>query len=603
MCKSETFYKAPDKFNTLKAVGLNIPDISVEKMMGKFCRVPCGKTIKHDDQLVKDNSELQYNEYIVFDQDRIRIKYIVHCEKSDSIPMPLTNVPKVAVNPPKAKQSVTAQTNTTAVKPKAKSSAAKTRATITTPTTVSPAMSTVPAIPVQMPSARVSTSTKTVTNMPIKKSGAGLNNSATSSSVKPYPGVKTLSLNTSTYSNMTFVITTPSIRQNHGISSSSTTISPAMSTTPTISTQTASARVNTSSTKAVKNFPINKSSASLNNKSVVMTRVGQSLKPKGTPTIPSTFSTNTSSAYGLTQTQVAATKIPYSSVKVKPIVGVTPVSSDVSPSSVKSRPGVNKSTPNTIYSTVTPVVTTPSIIQNQGISSGVNAASSDRSSSVPTSVKPNAGLTQNTNATRIALTIPTTLHTNPSAAYGTAVKQNAVLSSLTNMKQHSGLTPSTNAGISGLVSTNSDTLNRGVTPSSLKTSSTKTSPFTYEIVRQEPWIRKRTPSCVSKTSSNSLRADPTPDEIINDNTMPSKVSTSPSIRVSANLSPRYATPNVAYVSDNTSSTTSSRTVSPLVTPGPGIFQSTPYTVNYQGTTDRRRKSRYYANKYNCCVIL
>ena len=198
-------------------MGLNIPDPAGEKKIGKYCKVPCGKTTKHDDQFVKDNSTLHYNEYIVFDQDPIRIKFIVHCEESVSIPMPLTTIPKLAANPLKRRQALSAKTIMTAAKLKA--------------------------------------------NSPIVNSTVAI------------PGP--------------------------------TRSTPAMSTALTISTQIASAHVNTSSTKAVKNFPINKPSSGLNNTNLVMPRVGQVVKPKGTPTLPSTLSTNTSSAYGFSYTQVS----------------------------------------------------------------------------------------------------------------------------------------------------------------------------------------------------------------------------------------------------------------------------------------------------------
>lgn len=88
---------APGNFNTLKAVGKNVPDIGGEKKLGEYCKVPCGRTVAHRDVSVRWTSPLEYNEYIVFDQDRIRIKFIVHCERgglslsyaAPSIPRPI----------------------------------------------------------------------------------------------------------------------------------------------------------------------------------------------------------------------------------------------------------------------------------------------------------------------------------------------------------------------------------------------------------------------------------------------------------------------------------------------------------------------------------
>lgn len=82
--EAENFYYAPDDFDTLKAVGRYVPDIEDEEMLGDYCRIPCGQTISHPDSSVWSSTSLQYNEYIVFDQDRIRIKFIIHCERGVS---------------------------------------------------------------------------------------------------------------------------------------------------------------------------------------------------------------------------------------------------------------------------------------------------------------------------------------------------------------------------------------------------------------------------------------------------------------------------------------------------------------------------------------
>ena len=50
-------------------------------MLGKYCKIPCGKTVLHRDVAARTATPLKYNEYIVFDQDRIRIRFIVHCER------------------------------------------------------------------------------------------------------------------------------------------------------------------------------------------------------------------------------------------------------------------------------------------------------------------------------------------------------------------------------------------------------------------------------------------------------------------------------------------------------------------------------------------
>lgn len=81
--EAEHFDYAPDYFDTLKAVGMYIPDIEGQEMLGEYCKIPCGRTVTHPDPDVWSSTSLQYNEYIVFDQDRIRIKFIVHCERTN----------------------------------------------------------------------------------------------------------------------------------------------------------------------------------------------------------------------------------------------------------------------------------------------------------------------------------------------------------------------------------------------------------------------------------------------------------------------------------------------------------------------------------------
>lgn len=81
MYQAQNFTSAPGDFDTLKAVGKHVPDIGGQEMLGKFCKIPCGRTVTHRDTSVWTSAALQYNEYIVFDQDRIRIKFIVHCER------------------------------------------------------------------------------------------------------------------------------------------------------------------------------------------------------------------------------------------------------------------------------------------------------------------------------------------------------------------------------------------------------------------------------------------------------------------------------------------------------------------------------------------
>lgn len=80
MFEAKKHTQAPGNFNTLKAVGKYVPDIGGQGMLGKHCKVPCGRTVTHRLASVK-TLPLRFNEYIVFEQDRIRIKFIVHCER------------------------------------------------------------------------------------------------------------------------------------------------------------------------------------------------------------------------------------------------------------------------------------------------------------------------------------------------------------------------------------------------------------------------------------------------------------------------------------------------------------------------------------------
>lgn len=83
MYKAERFNQAPGNFNTLKAVGKYVPDIGGQRMLGKYCKIPCGPTVVHREASARAKM-LRCNEYIVFDQDSIRIKFILHCERGCS---------------------------------------------------------------------------------------------------------------------------------------------------------------------------------------------------------------------------------------------------------------------------------------------------------------------------------------------------------------------------------------------------------------------------------------------------------------------------------------------------------------------------------------
>lgn len=78
--EAKKYNQAPDGFNTLKAVGKYVPDIGGQRLLGRYCKVPCGLTVVHREASARTKM-LRCNEYIVFDQDRIRIKFIVHCER------------------------------------------------------------------------------------------------------------------------------------------------------------------------------------------------------------------------------------------------------------------------------------------------------------------------------------------------------------------------------------------------------------------------------------------------------------------------------------------------------------------------------------------
>ena len=91
-------------------------------MFGQYCKVPCGPTILNPDSIARNSTPLLYNEYIVFDQDRIRIKFIVHCERSPSASsqMQARAVPRVVANPPAPVRPMASTTNVVANYPRTK---------------------------------------------------------------------------------------------------------------------------------------------------------------------------------------------------------------------------------------------------------------------------------------------------------------------------------------------------------------------------------------------------------------------------------------------------------------------------------------------------
>ena len=66
----------PEGHDSVHMVGTQVPDESGQHMLSD-CVVPCGPTITNK-QL--DGLSLMYSEYIVYDQDRIQLMYIIHCE-------------------------------------------------------------------------------------------------------------------------------------------------------------------------------------------------------------------------------------------------------------------------------------------------------------------------------------------------------------------------------------------------------------------------------------------------------------------------------------------------------------------------------------------
>lgn len=84
MYQAHPFTSAPTGFDTIKAVGRNVPNDAGDRKLGVYCKVPCGNTVAHR-RLGEISTPLHFNEYIVFDQDRIRIKFIVHCERNGSV--------------------------------------------------------------------------------------------------------------------------------------------------------------------------------------------------------------------------------------------------------------------------------------------------------------------------------------------------------------------------------------------------------------------------------------------------------------------------------------------------------------------------------------
>ena len=74
------FRTRPEDFNTIKGVGKNIPDKDDYIIWENNIIVPAGKTIANPDKEYS-NSKLNYNEYVVFEPDRISIKFIVQFER------------------------------------------------------------------------------------------------------------------------------------------------------------------------------------------------------------------------------------------------------------------------------------------------------------------------------------------------------------------------------------------------------------------------------------------------------------------------------------------------------------------------------------------
>jgi hypothetical protein len=80
---SNDYTSAPEGYHSIKGVGRNIPDENGQTEFDKDIIVPSGKTIANP-HLKIQYSQLNFNEYIVFDPDRILIKFIVQFDRSNS---------------------------------------------------------------------------------------------------------------------------------------------------------------------------------------------------------------------------------------------------------------------------------------------------------------------------------------------------------------------------------------------------------------------------------------------------------------------------------------------------------------------------------------
>merc|ERR1719510_1127746 len=67
----------PEGKHSVKGLGCNFPNPDGTLTLENGMKVPCGKKLSHEQA---ENAELLYNEYIVYDEAQVKIRYLVKCK-------------------------------------------------------------------------------------------------------------------------------------------------------------------------------------------------------------------------------------------------------------------------------------------------------------------------------------------------------------------------------------------------------------------------------------------------------------------------------------------------------------------------------------------
>jgi poly [ADP-ribose] polymerase 1 len=81
--QAQNFAKPPNGYGSIKGIGRTIPNVNGNRRIDDDVIIPMGKPVKFYDMNTSHRIKLNYNEYVVYSEDRIKIRYLVKFKKTE----------------------------------------------------------------------------------------------------------------------------------------------------------------------------------------------------------------------------------------------------------------------------------------------------------------------------------------------------------------------------------------------------------------------------------------------------------------------------------------------------------------------------------------